>query len=184
MEPIRILAIPGSLRRKSYNRMLLGACRELAPDSLELEIASLEGIPLFNADEEAEGTPEPVEALRDKLRKAQGMLIATPEYNQGVPGVLKNGIDWLSRPPRESAMDGKPVAILGASPGMLGTARAQPQLRQAFVFTNSYCMIRPEIFVARCAEKFDDEGRLTDEATMTALGKFLESFEAWVRRFA
>jgi len=183
-EKLRVAAIAGSLRQASLNRALLRATLELAPPALDISIHDLGALPLYNGDVEAKGTPESVETLRLAVRSAHGLLIATPEYNHGVPGVLKNAIDWLSRPPRNSVLDGKPVGLIGASPGMTGTARAQTQLRQAFVFTNSFAMPQPEILVGRAGEKFDQEGRLTDEATRRFLGGFLVRFADWLRRFA
>jgi chromate reductase len=118
------------------------------------------------------------------VRAADGLLIATPEYNHGVPGVLKNTIDWLSRPPEGSALRGKPAALMGASPGMVGTARSQSQLRQAFEFTDTHAMNQPELLVARAHEKFDQNGVLTDSATRAFLAKFLAAFADWVARFS
>jgi chromate reductase len=181
--PLRVAAFAGSLRRASYNRALLRACVELAPAGLAIEIASIDDVPLYDEDVERAGEPPGVARLRAAVRAADGVLIATPEYNHGVPGVTKNAVDWLSRPPRASALGGKPVAILGASPGMTGTARGQSQLRQAFEFTDSYCLAQPEVLVARAHEKFDAEGRLTDEKTREHLGRFLAAFAAWIRRF-
>jgi chromate reductase len=111
------------------------------------------------------------------------LLIATPEYNHGVPGVLKNTIDWLSRPPRDSALNGKVAALMGASPGMTGTARGQSQLRQAFVFTNTYALLQPEVLVGRAHEKFDAEGRLVHQATRDFLATFLQRFADLIARF-
>ena len=111
------------------------------------------------------------------------MLFATPEYNHGVPGVMKNAVDWASRPPREAPLGGKPVGLIGASPGITGTARGQSQLRQAFEFTDSYCMPQPELLVFKAHEKFDGEGRLTDGATAEYLQRYLAAFGEWVRRF-
>lgn len=182
--PLRVIGLAGSLRKGSLNKALLRAAQDLAPDRLRIEIHDLVGIPLYNQDIENDRVPDAVAALREAVRGADGLLIATPEYNHGVPGVLKNTIDWLSRPPRASALDGKPAAILGASPGMTGTARAQSQLRQAFGFTNTYAMLQPEILVGRAREKFDDAGRLTDETTRTYLASFLESFAAWIERLS
>jgi chromate reductase len=135
--PIRVLGFAGSLRRGSYNRALLRAAQELAPAGMTIEVSDLAPIPLYNADVEAEGDPEPVAAFKAAIRRADALLIACPEYNHGVPGVLKNAIDWASRPPRSAALDRKPLALMGASPGMTGSARGQSQLRQAFVFTTA-----------------------------------------------
>ena len=179
---IRVAGFAGSLRTGSFNRALLGAAVELAPAGMTIEVLEIGGIPLFDADVEAEGDPEPVAAFKRGVGSADGLLIATPEYNHGVPGVTKNVIDWASRPPRKSVLDGKPVALMGATPGMGGTARGQAQLRQAFTFTNSYAMPQPEILVARASERFDAEGRLVDETTREYLGKFLAAFAAWIGR--
>ena len=176
-------AFAGSLRAGSYNRALLRAAVEVGPDEMGIEIVDISGIPLYDADLETERLPESVAAFKRAIAAADGLLIATPEYNHGVPGVTKNAIDWASRPPRESPLNGKPVGIMGASPGMTGTARGQSQLRQAFEFTNSYCMPQPEILVARAREKFDAAGRLTDEATREHLAKFLAAFGDWIRIF-
>jgi chromate reductase len=181
---LQIAGIVGSLRQGSFNGGLLRAAVELAPPTLHITIHDLLPIPLYNGDVEARGVPEAVVALREAVRVADGLLIATPEYNHGVPGVLKNAIDWLSRPPRASALNGKPAGLMGASPGMTGTARAQSQLRQAFVFTNTYAMTQPEILEARAHEKFDQSGTLIDQATRDVLAGFLMAFSAWVARFA
>jgi chromate reductase, NAD(P)H dehydrogenase (quinone) len=180
---LRLVGFAGSLRRDSYNLALLSAVREVAPEDVEIDILDISRIPLYNADEEAGGDPAAVAEFKDAIRQSEGVVIATPEYNHGVPGVMKNLIDWASRPPRSNPLDGKPIAIMGASPGMTGTARAQSQLRQAFVFTNSYCMPQPEILVARCADKFDAEGRLVDEATRKFLTPYMAAVSAWMRRF-
>ena len=179
---LKVVGFAGSLRQASLNRALLKAAAEAAPARLSIEIRGLDDLPLYNGDVEAAGMPAPVEALAGAIRSADGLLIATPEYNHGVPGVLKNAIDWLSRPPRRSALDGKPVGVLGASPGITGSARAQSQLRAAFVFTNSYAMPQPEVIVGRAHEKFDEQGRLTDEVTRKFLAVFMERFADWVDR--
>jgi len=183
MGDYHVIGIAGSLRRASYNRALLRAAVELAPATLTIEVHEITNIPLYDQDVEDAGVPTAVTALREAVRAADALLIATPEYNHGVPGVLKNTIDWLSRPPRGSALSGKPVGLIGASPGVTGTARSQTQLRQAFVFTNSYAMPQPEVLVGRAHEKFDAEGRLTDDATRKFLGQFLAQFVEWVARF-
>jgi chromate reductase len=182
MRPYNVVGIVGSLRRGSLNRALLRAAIELAPPRIRITPRDLIDIPLYNGDVEAAAVPQSVMDLRSAVREADALLIATPEYNHGVPGVLKNTIDWLSRPPRSSALDGKPAAIMGASPGMTGTARSQTQLRQAFVFTNTYAMVQPEVLVARAHEKFDANGQLTDQATREFLQQFLLRFEAWTDR--
>jgi len=178
-----VVGFAGSLRRGSYNRALLRAATELAPSALHIVIHELDGIPLYNGDVEAAGAPSSVVQLRDAIRKAEGLLIATPEYNHGVPGVLKNTIDWLSRPPRDSALNGKVAAVMGASPGMTGTARGQSQLRQAFVFTNTYALLQPEVLVGRAHEKFDADGRLVHQPTRDFLATFLERFADLLARF-
>jgi chromate reductase len=182
--PLRVLGIAGSLRRASYNRALLRAAAELAPPGMEIVEFDLAGIPLFDEDVEAEGTPAPVQALRDAIAAADALLFATPEYNHGVPGVLKNAVDWASRPPGRSPLAGKPAAVFGASPGATGTARAQAQLRQAFVFTQTYAIPQPEVLVFRAHEKFDAEGRLTDEATRRFVRKLLDELAAYAARLA
>ena len=179
---LNILAFAGSLRRASYNRSLVRAAQEVAPAGMAVTVFDIGEIPLYNEDVESVGEPEPVARFKQAIREADGLLIATPEYNHGVPGVTKNAIDWASRPPRKAPLDRKPVAILGASPGITGSARGQSQLRQAFEFTNSFCMPQPEILVYKAHEKFDAEGRLTDEKTREFLGRFMESFAEWIRR--
>lgn len=180
---VNVLGFAGSLRRGSYNRALLEAARELAPPGMAITTFDLVAIPLYNGDVEAEGDPEGVARFKQAIRAADGVLMATPEYNHGVPGVMKNAIDWASRPPRGAALGRKPVGLIGASPGITGSARGQSQLRQAFEFTDSYCMPQPEVLVFRADEKFDAEGRLTDERTRQALARYLVAFEQWVRHW-
>jgi len=180
--PLRVLGFAGSLRAASYNKMLLRAAVELAPAGMEIEIFDIGEIPLFNEDVEAAGTPPAVEAFRDAIRRADALLIATPEYNHGVPGVLKNAIDWASRPPRKSPLAGKPAALFGASPGTTGTARAQTQLRASFVFTDTPALPQPEVLVFRAHEKFDADGRLTDEPTRVFVGRLLVALADWTTR--
>ncbi len=181
---VKILGIAGSLRTKSYNRALLRAAIEVAPAGMQLTSFEIAGLPLYNADLESAGVPEPVTALKAAIAAADGLLIVTPEYNYGVPGVLKNAIDWASRAAKgeKPVMNGKAAGILGASPGMTGTARAQAQLRQAFVFTQTYALQGPEFLVASAHEKFDAEGRLSDPPTRERLVKYLESLAAWTER--
>jgi chromate reductase len=181
---VNVLGIAGSLRAGSFNRSLLRAAQELAPPGMEITTFDLAPIPLYNGDVEAKGDPEPVAALKAAIRQADALLIVTPEYNFGVPGVLKNAIDWVSRPPRGSALNGKPAAIMGATPGMGGTGRAQMQLRQAFVFTQTHALLSPEVLVARAQEKFDASGRLTDEKTREFVGQLLQALADWTMRLA
>jgi chromate reductase len=180
--PLRVLGFAGSLRAASYNRMLLRAAVELAPAGMEIEVFDIGGIPLFNEDVEAVGTPPAVEAFREAIRRADALLIATPEYNHGVPGVLKNAVDWASRPPRTSALAGKPAAVFGASPGATGTARAQTQLRASFVFTDTPVLPQPEVLVFRAHEKFDADGRLSDGPTRAFVARLLVALADWTRR--
>jgi chromate reductase len=182
--PLRVLGFSGSLRAGSYNRMLLRAAVELAPEGMEIEVFDIGGIPLFNEDVEAVGVPAAVEAFRAAIAAADALLIATPEYNHGVPGVLKNAIDWASRPPRGSVLAGKPAALCGASPGMTGTARSQTQLRNSFVFTDTPVLPQPEVLVSRAHEKFDASGRLTDEPTRAFVRRLLQALADWTRRLA
>ena len=179
---LRVLGIAGSLRAGSFNRALLRAAQELAPEAMEIRAFDIAKVPLYNADVEAKGDPEPVAALKAAIREADALLIATPEYNYGVPGVLKNAIDWASRPPDKTPLRGKPAAIMGASPGPHGTVRAQLQLRQTFVFTQTPALLAPEVLIARAHEKFDKEGGLTDEATRGYVRKLLEALRDWTLR--
>ncbi len=181
---IRILAFAGSLRKASYNRALVRAAAEAAPDGMEVEIFGLEGIPLFDGDVEAKGFPERVEAFHEAIERADGLLISTPEYQHGVPGVLKNAIDWASRPPGKATILGKPVAIMGATPGMWGTARAQAQLRQALVYNRCPMVLQPEVLVAKAKERFDEDRRLTHDATRGFVRRLLEELGELVRRHA
>jgi chromate reductase len=183
-DAIRILGVAGSLRAGSFNRSLLRAAVELAPAGME--IATFEGlrdIPPYDADAEAAGEPAPVAAWKDAIRNADALLFVTPEYNYGIPGLLKNAYDWASRPPGKSPLNRKPAGIMGVSGGNSGTARAQLALRQSFIFTETYGMLRPEVLVPRGAEKFDAAGRLTDERTREAVRKFLQAFALWIERF-
>ena len=182
-DTLRILGIAGSLRAGSFNRSLLRAAVERAPEDMTIEVFDLAAVPLYNGDVEAAGDPPGVAAFKQAIAAADGVLMATPEYNHGVPGVMKNAVDWASRPPREAPLGGKPVGLIGASPGITGTARGQSQLRQAFEFTNSYCMPQPELLVFKAHEKFDAEGKLIDEQTAEFLEKYLVAFGDWVRRF-
>lgn len=171
-----VCGLAGSLRTGSYNRSLLRAARELAPDGTEVEIFDrMEEVPLYNADVEAEGDPEAVTALKRAIGEADALLIATPEYNHGVPAVTKNAVDWASRPPRPHVLDGKPTAIMGASPGGFGTVRSQTMLRASLTAVNAPTVRHPQVHVSGAGGKFDDEGRLTDPATRERVAELLEA---------
>jgi chromate reductase len=180
-EKISILGFAGSLRQRSYNRALLRAALELVPDGARLEVFELDAIPPFNGDLES-SPPESVKEFKRKIKAADALLIATPEYNYSIPGVLKNAIDWASRPYGDNAFEGKPVAVMSASTGMLGGARAQYHLRQSFVFLDMYPVNKPEVFVTFASQKFDDKGRLLDEQTKKLIGELLGNLVAWAKR--
>jgi len=178
---ISILGFAGSLRRGSYNRALLRAASELLPGGAKLEIFELDGIPPFNQDSEP-SPPERVKEFKRKIKAADALLIATPEHNYSVPGVLKNAIDWASRPYGDNAFEGKPVAMMSASIGMLGGARAQYHLRQSFVFLNMYPLNNPEVFVSFASQKFDDKGQLLDEKAKELIKELLNGLVTWTKR--
>src|SRR5918992_1239164 len=180
-QPIRILGIAGSLRRASYNRAALRAAMELVPQDAVLDIFELDGIPGFNQDEEQQPPPKVTE-LKRRIREADSILIVTPEYNYSIPGVLKNAIDWASRPYGDSAWNGKPAAIMGASIGTIGTARAQYHLRQMMVFLNMFPLNQPEVMIGNASERFDPQGSLTDDATKDYVRRLLQSLVDWTRR--
>ena len=179
--PVNILGFAGSLRKDSYNRSLLRAALELVPKNARLEIFDLEGIPLFNQDLENQPS-EKVKKFKAKIRAADAILIATPEYNYSVPGVLKNAIDCASRPYGDNAFEHKPVAIMGASIGMMGTARAQYHLRQCFVFLSCFALNHPEVMVPFAQEKIDKDGKVTDQKTRQLIRELLENLVAWTKR--
>jgi chromate reductase len=181
--PIRVLGFAGSLRKDSFNRAALRTAAELLPESMSLEVFDLRPIPLYDGDVEAAGMPEPVREFRSRITAADALLIVTPEYNYSMPGVLKNAIDWASRPP-DQPMNGKPVAIMGASQGGFGAARAQYHLRQTCVFVNMLPINKPEVFISAAHQKFDAQGRLTDESALKGIRALLEALAAWTRRLA
>src|SRR5918999_444066 len=156
-KPVRILGIAGSLRRQSYNRALLRAATHIAPEGAAINVFEIDGIPPFNEDDE-QNPPAKVVELKRRIREADAVLFVTPEYNYSIPGVLKNAIDWASRPYGDSAWAGKPAAIMGASVGTLGSARAQYHLRQCFVFLDMYAVNQPEVMIGNAAQRFDAQG--------------------------
>jgi len=174
----RILAMSGSLRERSYNRALLRAAEELAPPDVEIEEFDLSPIPFYNGDVEAAGDPVSVLALRAAVAKANGVLVATPEYNRGTSGVLKNALDWLSRPALASVLRWKPVAIIGASTGRGGTRRAQQQVRDALLYPGAIVLEEPEVALPVAWEHFDEDGRLTDDRTRDSIRGLLEGLVA------
>jgi chromate reductase len=178
---IKILGFAGSLRKDSYNKSLLRAALELVPKDAELETFDLEGIPPFNQDQENQ-PPEKVKEFKAKIRAADAILIVTPEYNYSIPGVLKNAIDCASRPYGDNAFEHKPVAIMGASIGAMGTARAQYHLRQCFVFLTCFALNQPEVMVPFVNDKIDKNGRLTHQKTRDKIRELLEGLVAWTRR--
>jgi len=180
-KPIIILGFAGSLRKDSYNKALLYAASNLVPKDAKLEIFSLEGIPPFNQDLE-DRMPQKVKEFKAKIRAADALLIATPEHNYSVPGVLKNAIDWASRPYDDNSFEGKPVAVMSAFPGMLGGARAQYHLRQVLVSLNMHAINRPEVIVGSVDEKIDEKGNLIDGETRKRIGQLLESLVDWTKR--
>jgi chromate reductase len=165
--PVRILGIAGSLRRQSYNRALLRAATQVVPEGSSIEIFEIDGIPPFSEDDE-QNPPEKVKELKRRIRESDAVLFVTPEYNYSIPGVLKNAIDWASRPYGDSAWQGKPAAIMGASTGRIGTARAQYHLRQ--------------VMVGAANERFDTVGNLTDEQTREYVHMLVQSLVDWTRR--
>ena len=182
-EKIRILGMSGSLRAGSYNTAALRAAARLASPEAEIEIYDIDGFPGMNQDLEKD-PPAKVVEFKQKIREANAILFSSPEYNYSIPGGLKNAIDWASRPYGDNAWDGKPAAIMGASPGNIGTARMQYHLRQVMVFLNMYPLNKPEVMISNCAKVFDENGELTDEKTADFIKKMLTSLVEWTRLLA
>jgi chromate reductase len=178
---VGVFAFCGSLRKGSFNRLALQAAEEVAPEGMSFESFDIGQLPLYNEDLRQLSFPPPVQELRERIRAADALLFVTPEYNYSVPGVLKNAIDWASRPP-DQPFNGKPVAIMGASPGMLGTARAQYHLRESCVYLNMFPVNQPEVFIAAADKKFDAEGRLIDEAARKLIAQLLKALAEWTER--
>jgi chromate reductase len=179
----KILGLAGSLRRASFHRGLVRAARELAPEGIAVEpYEGLDEIPFFNQDVEAEGDPAPVKELKEKIREVDAVLIATPEYDYSIPGVLTNGLDWALRSP--SPLRHKPVGIVGASPASTGTARGQMVLRQVLLHAPAYVMPEPQILIPYSRERFDENGNLTDEETRERMRRFLVALVEWTERLS
>jgi chromate reductase, NAD(P)H dehydrogenase (quinone) len=180
MTTLDIIGICGSLRSASLNRMALNLAGELMPQGMQMEALDWSDVPMFDADVLAGGFPPVVQALRDRIRRADGIVIATPEYNFSIPGGLKNLIDWISRGD-DQPFAGKPTAILSASPGPLGGARVQYHLRQVLLFVNTMTLVKPEIFIGSATGKFDADGKCIDETTRKFVGAQMVAFEKWIR---
>jgi chromate reductase len=176
---IHVVGFAGSLRKQSYNRALLRAALELLPEGMELEIVELDDLPLFNQDRELV-PPAAVRVFCQEIRQADALLIATPEYNYSLSGVLKNAIDWASRPAGQGAMEGKPTAIMGCSIGRFGTVRAQLILRQTLFYLNMPTVMQPEVTVTNAAERFDPDGHLSDERTRKQVSRLLVALKELV----
>ncbi|HLX34966.1 MAG TPA: NADPH-dependent FMN reductase [Candidatus Limnocylindrales bacterium] len=182
MDTLTVLGIAGSLRRASFNRGLIRSAVELVPPGVRIVSHPLDELPMFNADIEALGDPGGVRAFKQAIASADALLIATPEYNRCVPGVLKNAIDWASRPARQSVLTNKPIAIMGATTGGGGTARAQAHLRDGLGYTNGLVLPQPEVLVPFAASRFDGDGNLHDAETEDAISELLVALAAWVRQ--
>ncbi|MDE3059187.1 MAG: NAD(P)H-dependent oxidoreductase [Bacteroidota bacterium] len=180
-ETIHVLGISGSLRKSSYNTALLRAAEELLPQGVTWELYDLSPLPIYNADVEAAGAPESVLHFKSRIAAADALLIATPEYNYSVSGALKNAIDWASRPPQTTPLNGKPLAIMSAG-GSMGGLRAQYHLRQIAVFTNMLPLNKPELIVQAAPQKFDANGKLVDEETRQRLRELLDALKTWTLR--
>jgi len=181
---MNVFAICGSLRKESFNLKTLHAAVEAAPKTMSFDIYDrLADIPPYNEDVREKGYPPVVQDLRERIRKADALLFVTPEYNYSIPGVLKNAIDWASRPP-EQPFDGKPAAIMGASMSMLGTGRAQYHLRQMFVFLNILPVNQPEVMIPTAQHKFDAAGKLTDENARKFICQLVANLESWTKKIA
>ena len=178
---MKVLGISGSLRKGSWNTAVLRAAQGLAPAGMTIDRAEIGDIPLYNEDVRTAGPPPSVERLRAKIAAADALLVVSPEYNFSVPGVLKNAIDWASRPPNQPFNE-KPVAIMGASGGPVGTARGRYHLRQVLYGLNAFVLNKPEVFIREAASKFDETGNLTDETTKEFIGRLLASLAAWTTR--
>ncbi|GAF11375.1 NADPH:quinone oxidoreductase [Bacillus sp. JCM 19046] len=179
-----IAIICGSLRKDSYNRKLMNLISEKAPDHWTVAEIQIETLPFYNADIEAEGDPESVHNLKEAIGHADGVIVVTPEYNSGTPAVLKNALDWASRPVKTTVLKQKPFAIAGASPGGAGSAHSQNQVRQTLLTLDAYTMPGPKLLVSAVHQKLNDEQTaLNDEGTVRRVEKFVTSFDAWINHF-
>lgn len=179
MKNLEIVGICGSLRAGSINRMAMNLAGELMPEGMTLRTAEIRDVPMFDSDELASGMPAAVASLREQIRNADGVVIATPEYNFSIPGVLKNALDWISRG-EDQPFAYKPVAIISAAPGPVGGARVQYDLRRVMLFMNAQVLAKPEVFIAGAVGKFDAQGVCTDEMTRKFVGDQMVAFQRWV----
>lgn len=181
MNAIKIIGIAGSLRKGSFNRALLQAAQELAPQEVIIDILDIGNLPLFNEDLETD-FPDVAQQMKNQIETTDGIIISTPEYNRSVPGVLKNFIDWTSRPHGQNSWTGKPVYVMGASVGSVATAVAQSHLKHTLLYLNTRVLGAPEFYLGKAYEKFNDDGMLIHEDTRKFLEKALEIFVDFVRR--
>jgi chromate reductase len=181
-QSVHVLAICGSLRKASFNRMTMQAAIAAAPQAMTFEEGAIGDVPLYNEDLRDAGEPAAVTKLKEQVKAADALLLVTPEYNYGIPGVLKNAIDWISRPPATSPFEGKPVAIMGASAGLMGTVRGQLALRQTCLALNMLALNRPEVMIAQAAGKFAVDGTLTDATTAKFVGQLMQALYDWTLR--
>ncbi|MCH8813681.1 MAG: NAD(P)H-dependent oxidoreductase [Chloroflexi bacterium] len=180
--PFRILAISGSLRRASFNRGLVRAARESTPEGVAIETAEVAALPHYDADVEEAGDPDAVTELKERIRAADALLIATPEYNSSLPGALKNAIDWASRPYGASVLAGKPAAVMGASAGGGGTARAQPTLKRVLTAAGCCVLMEPEVLVGGAHSRFDTDGNLEDDAVRDEIRALIAALVEFARQ--
>ncbi len=178
---LKVLGISGSLRQNSYNTAALRVAQDSAPSDMHIEFADLSQIPLYDQDQRDDNVPAAVTKLVEQVRAADAVLFATPEYNYSMSGVLKNAIDWVSRD-ESQPFAGKPAAIMSASISLLGGVRAQYDLRRSMVFLDMHCLNKPEVMIATAQERFDAEGRLTDETTRKFIGKLVVALGDWTRK--
>ena len=182
-KPIRILGIAGSLRKNSFNKQLLQAATKLLPKAAQLELFGIDDIPLYNQDVEVSGIPEAVKRFKERIESADAILIATPEYNHSYPGILKNAIDWGSRPYGQNSFNGKPVAVISASPGTFGGVGAQDQLKQVLLALNMHLVSQPAVIVISAHDKIDSDGNLTDPITTQFFTQLLANLVEFTRKF-
>ena len=180
MSKLDIVGFCGSLRARSFNRMALNLAGQSMPDSMRMEFVDWRGVPIFDADVFAKGFPPAVQSIRERIRRADAVVIATPEYNFSTPGGFKNLLDWVSRGD-DQPFAFKPVALLSASTGPVGGARVQYDLRKTMLFMNAMTLAKPEVFIGMAGTKFDDQGTCTDEATRKFVAAQMTALEKWIR---